>query len=120
MEKVTELVRRLYGDAVRAKVVADPNRHSNVFVGSADLAYFHDSAASLAQKDGYSIDAGWVVLGQVNGSTSVSKPMPIPTGNEMEDSFESVALNINSLFRVASATTFPAISFAPSSIYRTC
>lgn len=119
-EKITELVRRLYGDAVRVKVVPDPDTPSHVFVGSADLACFHDSAASLAQKYGYGIDAGWVVLGQVNGSTSESKPTPIPTGNEMEDAFESLALNINSLFHVASATTFPAISFTPISVYRTC
>lgn len=120
LEKITELVRQLYGDAVRVKVVPDPYRPSNVFVGSADLACFHDSAASFAQKYGYGIDAGWVVLGQVNRSTSESKPTPIPTGNEMEDAFESVALNINSLFRVASATTFPAVSITPISVYRTC
>jgi len=65
-------------------------------------------------------DGGWVVLGQVNGSVSESEPIPIPTGNEMEDAFESLALNINSLFHVASATTFPAISFTPISVYRTC
>jgi hypothetical protein len=57
LEKVTELVRRLYGDAVRVKVVPDPQRAANAFVGSANLACFHDSAASLAQKYGYEIDA---------------------------------------------------------------
>lgn len=120
LEKFTELIRQLYGDAVRVKVVPDPEQPSKTFVGSADLGCFHDSAASLAQKYGYGIDAGWVVLGQVNRSTAESKPTPIPTGNEMEDAFESVALSINDLFRVASATTFPAISFTPISVYRMC
>lgn len=120
LEKFTELIRQLYGDAVRVKVVPDPEQLSKTFVGSADLACFHDSAASLAQKYGYGIDAGWVVLGQVNRSTVESKPTPIPTGNEMEDAFESVALSINDIFRVASATTFPAISFTPISVYRMC
>lgn len=120
LEKVTDLVRRLYGEAVRVKVVPGPECPANAFVGSADLACFHDSAASLAQKYGYGIDADWVVLGQVNRSTSESKPTPIPTGNAMEDAFEAVALAINDIVRVASATRFPAVSFTPISLYRTC
>jgi hypothetical protein len=120
LEKITDPVRQLYGDAVRVKVVPDPQRPANAFVGSADLACFHDSAASLAQKYGYGIDAGWVVLGQVNRSTATAKPTPIPTGNGMEDAFEAVALSINDIVRVASATRFPAVSFTPISVYRTC
>lgn len=120
LDKMTELVRRLYGDVVRVKVVPDPDRPTNAFVGSALLSAFHDSAASLAQKYGYGIDAGWSVLGQVNRSMSPNDPTPIPTGNDMEDAFEAVALNINSLVQVASATRFPALSFTPISIYRTC
>jgi hypothetical protein len=38
----------------------------------------------------------------------------------MEDAFEAVALNINNMVQVASATRFPAVSFTPISIYRTC
>jgi hypothetical protein len=120
LEKMTDLVRRLYGKAVRVKVVPDPERPANVFVGSADLACFHDSAASLAQKYGYEIDAGWMVLGQINRSTVTAKAMSIPIGNEMEDAFEAMALSINDIVRVASATRFPAVSFTPISIYRTC
>ncbi|MDP9475904.1 MAG: hypothetical protein M3R38_09495 [Actinomycetota bacterium] len=120
LEKITELVKRLYGDAVRVKVVPDPRRAANAFVGSANLACFHDSAASLAQKYGYEIDAGWTVLGQVNLSSATATPTPIPTGNDMEDAFEAAALGINNIVRVASATRFPAVSFTPISIYRTC
>ena len=61
-----------------------------------------------------------MVLGQVNRSTSDSEPTPIPTGNEMEDAFGAVALNINNIFRVASATTFPAVSFTSISVYKPC
>jgi hypothetical protein len=111
---------QLYGDVVRVKVVPDKYRPSNVFVGSGDLAHFHDSAASLSQRYGYEIDADWVTLGQVNRSTASEEPMSIPVGNEMEDSFEAVALEVNGITRVASATTFPAVSFTPISIYRKC
>jgi hypothetical protein len=120
LDKMTDLVRNLYGDVVRVKVVPDPDRPANAFVGSADLACFHDSAASLAQKYGYQIDAGWTILGQINRSTATSRPTPIPTGNDMEDAFEEVALSINDIVRVASATRFPAVSFTPISIYRVC
>ena len=120
LEKITELVRQLHGEAVRVKVVPDADKPANAFVGSADLSSFHDSASSLAQKYGYGIDAGWSVLGQVNRSMAPSNPTPIPTGNDMEDAFEAAALNINNLVQVASATKFPAISFTPISIYRTC
>jgi hypothetical protein len=74
----------------------------------------------LSQKYGYEIDADWVTLGQVNRSTASEEPMSIPVGNEMEDSFEAVALEVNGITRVASATTFPAVSFTPISIYRKC
>ena len=100
--------------------MAPPSPANAAFVGSANLACFHDSAASLAQKYGYEIDAGWTVLGQVNLSTATATPTPIPTGNDMEDAFEAVALGINNIVRVASATRFPAVSFTPISIYRTC
>jgi hypothetical protein len=120
LDKMTGLVRQLYGDVVCVKVVPDKYRPSNVFVGSGDLAHFHDSAASLSQKYGYEIDADWVTLGQVNRSTASEEPMSIPVGNEMEDSFEAVALEVNGITRVASATTFPAVSFTPISIYRKC
>lgn len=120
LEKMTDLVRRLYGDVVRVKVVPDPDNLDNTFVGSAELANFHDSAASLAQKYGYEIDAGWTVLGQINKSTASTEPAPIPTGNELEDAFEQVALGINDIAMVAGATKFPAVSFTPISVYRTC
>ncbi len=47
------------------------------------------------------------MLGQVNLSTATATPISIPTGNEMEDAFEAVALGINNIMRVASATRFP-------------
>ena len=120
MGEITDLMRPLYGNVVRVKVL--PNRHlpDKVFVGSGDLACFHDTAASLSQKYGYEIDAGWVTLGQVNLSVVSDEPLPIPIGNEMEDAFEKVALIVNNLIRVASAPKFPAVSFTPISIYRTC
>jgi hypothetical protein len=120
MDEITGLVRQLYGDAVRVKVLPEKKCPSNVFVGSGNLANFHDSAASLAQKYGYEIDADWVTLGQVNLSSVSEQPVSIPTGNDMEDAFEQAALGVNKIVRVASATTFPAVSFTPISIYRTC
>jgi hypothetical protein len=120
MDQMTGLVRQLYGDAVRVKVLPDRDRPSYVFVGSGSIANFHDSAASLSQKYGYEIDAGWVTFGQVNLSTVSESPVSIPIGNDMEDSFERAALGINQMVRVASAAKFPAVSFTPISIYRTC
>ncbi len=120
LEEITDLMRQLYGNVVRVKVLPDRRQPDKVLVGSGDLACFHDTAASLSQKYGYEIDADWVTLGQVNVSVIPDEPLPIPIGNEMEDAFEKVALVINDMIRVASAPRFPAISFTPISIYRTC
>jgi len=120
IEEITGLMRQLYGNVVRVKVLPDRRHPDKVLAGSGDLVCFHDTAASLSQKYGYEIDAGWVTLGQVNLSAVSDEPLPIPTGNEMEDAFEKVALAVNDIIRVASAPKFPAISFTPISIYRIC
>ena len=89
-----------------------------MFVGTGDLANFHEAAASLAQKNGHEIDAGWVTLGQLNVSAPTGEPVPIPVGNAMEDALEGVALAMNTIARTASSVQFPAISLTPNSIYR--
>ena len=43
---------------------------------------------------------------------------PIPTGNQMEDAFEQMALLMNNAFRLANAPAFPALSLTPIAIYR--
>jgi hypothetical protein len=71
----------------------------------------------MSQKYGVEIDAGWIVVGQLNvPKTQTSNP--IPTGNRMEDAFEQIALLMNNAFRLASAPAFPAVSFTPIAIYR--
>ena len=118
--KITELIKQLYGDVIRIKFLPSKEHTDKVLVASAGLESFHDTAAALSQKYGYEIDAGWVALGQINISNVLDEPLPIPIGNEMEDSFEQVALAINNIVRIASAVRFPAVSFTPISIYRTC
>lgn len=118
--KMTELIKQLYGDVIRVKLLPSKNHTDKVFVASVGLESFHDTAAALSQKYGYEIDAGWVALGQINISNVLDEPLPIAIGNEMEDSFEQAALAINNIVRIASAVRFPAVSFTPISIYRTC
>jgi len=118
--KITELIKQLYGDVIRIKLLPSKKHTDKVLVASAGLENFHDTAAALSQKYGYEIDAGWVALGQINISNVSDEPFPIPIGNEMEDRFEQVALAINNIVRIASAVKFPAVSFTPISIYRTC
>lgn len=120
IHKITELIKQLYGDVVRLKLLPSREHPNKAFAASADPKSFHDTTAALSQKYGYEIDAGWVALGQINMSRDVADPQPIPIGNKMEDSFELVALGINNLIRFASAVRFPAVSLTPISIYRTC
>jgi hypothetical protein len=103
IDEITGLMRQLYGDVVRVKVLPNKYHPDKIFVGSGSLANFHDTAASLSQKYGYEIDAGWVTLGQINLSVVPDKPLPIPIGNAMEDAFEQVALVVNDLIRTASS-----------------
>lgn len=119
MDELTELVGQLYGDIVRIKLLPSREHPDKIFVGSGELVNFHDTAASLVQKYGYEIDADWIVLGQINLSQVSDDPVPMPTGNEMEDGFEQIVLALNDLIRSATAAEFPRISFTPISIYRT-
>ncbi len=59
------------------------------------------------------------MLGQLNVPNAAAVSQPLPTGNRMEDSFEQIALLMNNAFRMASAPTFPNVSFTPLAIYRT-
>jgi hypothetical protein len=118
-DELGAVVTRLYGDVVRVKVRPNPaEQPSAVLVGAAYARYFYDSPASLSQKFGVEIDAGWTVLGQLNVPNPPAAPLPIPTGNRMEDSFEQIALLMNNAFKMSSAPAFPAVSFTPIAIYR--
>ena len=118
-DELGEVVTKLYGDVVRVKVRPSTDQPNAVLVGSAYARHFYDSPAALSQKFGVEIDAGWIVLGQLNVPNPSAAPAPIPTGNRMEDAFEQIALLMNNAFRLSSAPAFPAISFTPVAIYRT-
>ena len=90
-----------------------------MLIGSAYADFFYDSRAALTQKYGPEIDAGWTVVGQLNIPNLAAVPQPIPTGNQVEDAFEQVALLMSNTFRLANAPAFPRLSFTPLAIYRT-
>lgn len=118
VEELGDIVRNLYGDVVRLKIRPSKAHPRAVLIGSAYARYFYDSPAALSQKYGVEVDAGWTVLGQLNVPNPGATPQPIPTGNQMEDSFEQIAMLMNNAFRVANAPAFPALSFTPIAIYR--
>jgi len=120
LDQITILIRQLYGETVRIKVVPSNKHTENVLVGAGQPDHFHDTAAALSQKYGYEVDAKWVIFGQINTSAVSKEPALIPIGNEMEDFFEQVALMVSQVNQMATAVKFPAVSFTPISIYREC
>lgn len=119
IDELSDVVQKLYADVVRVKVRPSREHPGAVLVGSAYVGNFYDSPAALSQKYGVEIDAGWTVVGQLNVSGKSDTPQPIPTGNQMEDAFEQIALLMNNAFKLANAPTFPALSMTPIAIYRT-
>ncbi len=123
MEELTEVVRELFGQAVRLKVVPTGSQRGEMFVGTCLPGGFLESPAVISQKYGCDIDAagpgnsGWKVLGMVNAGKADNTPV-MPTGNAVEDMFERLALAVNRIHRVASAPQFPALSLTPLAIYR--
>jgi hypothetical protein len=123
MEELTEVVRELFGQAVRLKVVPTGSQRGEMFVGTCLPAGFLESPAVISQKYGCDIDtggtgnSGWKVVGMVNVGTADNTPV-MPTGNAVEDMFERLALAVNRIHRVASAPQFPALSLTPLAIYR--
>jgi hypothetical protein len=119
MDELSDVVRQLYGDIVRVKLRPSREQPAAVLVGSARADYFYDTPAALSQKYGIEIDAGWTLVGQLNVPNLAAPPAPIPVGNQMEDSFEQMALLMNNAFRLANAPAFPLVSLTPIAIYRT-
>lgn len=117
MDELTEVVRELYGQTVRIKVVPTGSERGEMFVGSCHPHGFAESAAILSQKYGCDVSANWVVIGLVNVAGESATP-PMPTGNAVEDMFERLALAVNRVHRVASAPVFPSMSLTPIAIYR--
>lgn len=117
-DELGDVVRRLYGDVVRLKVRPHKDHPRAMLVGSAYARHFYDTPGALSQKFGVEVDAGWVVVGQLNVPNLGGNLSPMPTGNQMEDSFEQVALMMNNAFRLANAPAFPALSLTPIAIYR--
>jgi len=119
IDELSDVVQKLYAEVVRVKVRPSRENPGAVLVGSAYVQNFYDSPAALSQKYGVEIDAGWAVVGQLNVSRKSDPPQPIPTGNQMEDAFEQIALLMNNAFKLANAPVFPALSMTPIAIYRT-
>ena len=121
MDELSDVVRQLYPGVVRVKVRPSSEHPRHVLIGSAYADHFYDTPAAFSQKYGVEVDAGWTVLGQLNvpNKAGASQPQPIPTGNQMEDAFEQMALLMNNAFRLANAPAFPALSLTPIAIYRT-
>jgi hypothetical protein len=122
MDELSDVVRQLYPGVVRVKVRPSAEQPRHVLIGSAYADHFYDTPAALSQKYGVEVDAGWTVLGQLNvpnRAGAAAQAQPIPTGNQMEDAFEQMALLMNNAFRLANAPAFPALSLTPIAIYRT-
>lgn len=119
MEELNEAILKLYGDVIRIKIRPSKDNPAQMLIGSAYAHFFLDSRAALTQKYGPEIDAPWVTLGQLNIPNLASTPQPLPTGNQIEDAFEQIALLMSNTFRLANAPQFPKLSFTPIAIYRT-
>ncbi|MGH7214933.1 MAG: hypothetical protein ACREIT_09235 [Tepidisphaeraceae bacterium] len=119
MGELSDAVTRLYAGVVRVKVLPVKDQPRCMLVGSAYVEHFADSPAALSQKYGVEVDAGWTVVGQLNVPNLNAPPQPVPTGNQMEDGFEQIALLMNNAFKLANSPAFPAVSFTPVAIYRT-
>ena len=73
--------------------------------------------------------AAATAFGQATKPSKSDKPLnipgatgpaqPLPTGNQMEDAFEQIALLMNNAFRLANAPAWPNVSVTPLAIYRT-
>ena len=118
LDRVGEVMRALYGEMVRLKVVPVASSLSHVIVGTCRPDCFQDPVAAVSQKYGCDIDAQWRVLAQVNASDGDDAPQPLPVGNLIDDQIETVFTAMNEMLSIATAVTFPAISCTPISIYR--
>jgi len=118
IEELGDLIRQLYGNIVRIKLQPSSEQPKALLVGSAYIEFFYDSPAGLNQKHGVQIDAGWQVVAQMNVPGQAASVQPMPIGNQMEDSFEQIALLMNNAFRLANAPAFPAFSITPIALFR--
>jgi len=121
LDEMKKLMKQLYGETNRIKVVPSISHPMNIFVGSGDPKYFNETGKSLSEKYGYDIEANWTVFGQINFSKKGREKQAVafPTGNKMEDAIENIIIGLNEVQKVASHIAFPAIAFTPISIYRT-
>ena len=117
--ELADVVKGLYTDLARVKVRPSPEQPQATFVASAHANGFYDSPAALSQKYGLTVDANWTMVAQLNVPNPGGPAQPLPTGNQMEDAFEQIALLMNNAFRLANAPAFPNVSVTPIAIYRT-
>ncbi len=117
MDELTEVVRELFGQSVRIKVLPYGSKNGEMLVGSCQPTHFFDPPAILSQNYGTDINAAWSVVGILNVAPPAPGP-PLPTGNAVEDMFERLALAVNRVHRVASAPDFPVLSLTPLALYR--
>jgi len=117
MEELTEVVRELFGQSVRVKVLPYGSKGGEMLVGSCEPRLFLESPAMLSQNYGTDINAAWTVVGMLNVTPAAPTP-PLATGNAVEDMFERLALAVNRVHRVASSPDFPALAMTPVAIYR--
>ncbi|MGI8906277.1 MAG: hypothetical protein ACR2IE_07290 [Candidatus Sumerlaeaceae bacterium] len=119
LDQFSEFVTKVFGGGVRVKIMPDPEAPECLLVGTAQRTFFTDPPSELNERYGFQIEAGWKVLGQVNRLRERrDATLPMTTGNAILDNFESITLHVNTIFRIAHAPDFPAVSFTPLGIYR--
>lgn len=119
MDELTEVVRELFGQSIRLKIIPGGAARGEMFVATCPPQHFIEPPALLSQRYGCDVDAPWSILGLVNVAPAASTPAsPLPTGNAVEDMFERLALAVNRIHRVASAPDFPAFSLTPLAVWR--
>jgi len=117
MEELTDVVRELFGQSVRVKLLPYGSKGGEMLVGSCDPKLFLESPAMLSQNYGTDVNAAWTIVGILNITPAAPTP-PLATGNAVEDMFERLALAVNRIHRVASSPDFPALAMTPIAIYR--
>ena len=119
LDQFSEFVTKVFGGGVRVKIMPDQQAPECLLVGAAQRKFFTDPPSELNERYGFQIDAGWTVFGQVNRLRERhDATVPMTTGNAILDNFESITLHVNTIFKIAHAPEFPAVSFTPLGIYR--
>ena len=119
IKEIVEVVREMYSDALRLKVLPFDGDKASYLVGNLSAEHLQHPRSGLWLTGGVESQSKWWAMGIVNHLNTVDPASTaLPEKQTLEDHIEQILLSFSAIAKLTTSVELPALSFTPLAIYR--